>query len=771
MDPFKITCVSCRAVLTVRKESMIGQIIACPRCNMMVQVLPPAGYVAAEKPAATAPTKTSPTTASEPSVSKTTKAAAAATVVTTLFDSTDALADAPSPAPTTPNISPTDPVFSATFDDAVEAFTDPPASSKSSTPAQSAAKVATPIHSPALAEAAHAVPTPPSAPATLPPAASRWVTLKFPAMIFGGAIAGAAIVATALTLLSGDAPTPTLAANTNSTPPVVASPSADTPTVDANVPPAAPVEPSPVISAGENQTAAAAANIERTADDPFAESPTAETANAESAPVESAANESDATADAEPTIPAAADETPSAADAPVPAPEETATAEQPKLRIDPLEIDPEGLNLSTLYNGPPQDPLAASQLPGEAEGVELSVPAAHEAPPDDALAAEAPNAPGAVRRDEQAAGAPAGNAATLLARKLPELKIQNMPLCRLLDLSVQLSGVPVSVAPDQLRLAAISAGQPATADVKDATIEEFLAAALKPLRLQPVVVNDQIVLTHGGNNPRSERTFPIEDLASDPAAIEQLVANIQKLVAPESWQAAGGAGTIAIDGKQLKIETGEAIQYEVLLLLERSRAALGLPPRSKYPAALVGAEAAPVALAERLSAPATFTFSQYTPLREIFRHWQEEMEIAVLVDWPALANLRLWPNTRIACSAADKPWDAALDEVLTPLGLAWRPIDKRTIEITTVEKAALAQLVEIYRLNPEALAGVDDLASTLKQVVADVASSPTEATGEAIVLDGAHSLLLVRQPATAQRLIAARLAEMKLLADSTASGN
>ena len=403
--------------------------------------------------------------------------------------------------------------------------------------------------------------------------------------------------------------------------------------------------------------------------------------------------------------------------------------------------------------------------------MELSVPAAHEAPPDDAPPAAAPNAAGAVRRDEQAVGAPGDNVAALLARKTPELKIQNMPLCRLLDLSVQLSGVPVSVAPDQLRLAAVSAGQPATADVKDATIEEFLAAALKPLRLQPVVVNDQIVLIRGGNNPRRYGAFPIEDLASDPAAVEQLAANIQKLVAPESWQAAGGAGTIAVDGKQLKIETGEAIQYEVLLLLERSRAALGLPPRSKYPAALVGADAAPIALAERLGAPATFTFSQYTPLREIFRHWQEEMEVAVLVDWPALTDLRLWPNTRIACSSSDKPWEAALDEVLTPLGLAWRPIDKRTIEITTLEKAASEPLLEIYRLNPEALAGVDDLVGQLEQLTA-ADENAQNAHFAAIILNDEHSLLMVRQPAPLQRQIAAHLAEMQLLAASQpANGN
>lgn len=752
-------------MLTVRKEAMIGQIIACPRCNMMVQVLPPAGYVAAEKPAAAAP----PTASSEPPVvgHKTKAAAATAAVATTLFDATDALADVTPLAPTTPNIAPIDPVFAATFDDAVDAFTDPPPSSKSITPAQSTAKVATPSHEPArVAEAAHAEPTPPPAPATLPPVASRWAAWKFPAMIAGGAIAGAAIVASALTLLSGDEPTPTVAANTNAAAPVTASPTADPTTVGVKAPPAAPVEPPPASPAGENQTAAAtadaAANIERTADDPFAESPTEQTADAELETREPAADKSDATAATEPTVSDAADETPPAVDAPPPAPKETASVEQPKLRIDPLEIDPEGLNLSTLYNGPPKDPIAASQLPGEEEGVELSVPAAHEAPPDDAPPAEAPQAAGAVRRDEQAVGAPAGNVATLLARKTPELRIQNMPLCRLLDLSVQLSGVPVSVAPDQLRLAAVSAGQPATADVKDATIEEFLAAALKPLRLQPVVVDDQIVLIRGGNNPRSERAFPIDDLAGDPAAVEQLVANIQKLVAPESWQAAGGGGTIAVDGKQLKIDTGEAIQYEVLLLLERSRAALGLSPRSKYPAALVGADAAPVALAERLGAPATFTFSQYTPLREIFRHWQEEMQVAVLVDWPALTDLRLWPNTRIACSAADKPWDAALDEVLTPLGLAWRPIDKRTIEITTQEKATSAPLLEIYRLNAEALASFDDLAGELEQVVA-AAGIPADA-GMANVIVAEQALLIARQPATGQRVIAAWLTEKGLLA-------
>jgi hypothetical protein len=750
LEPFKITCVSCRAVLTVRKESMIGQIIACPRCNMMVQVLPPAGYESsAPKPATVAPSADAAPKQIDEKKAKV--AAATAAVAALLFESPDALADVTLPAltPAPTHTPPANPIFAATFDDAVESLNEP------------------------LPNAPPAAAVSPPLAAAVVPEVSRWAALKFPAMIAGGAIAGAALVATALTLLNGDDPPPVAAASASDTPSGAEQPAVDVAPADPTAQPIIPVELLAAASTNDNPPtsiaiADASANIESTADNPFAKSPPTEDAAAESTATETTAGDHQTTADAaEPSPATEIGDTDAAPAEDAPALEQTAEAESPKLRIDPLEIDPEGLNLSTLYNGPPKDPLAASQLPAE-ESAELSVPAAHEPPPEAAPPAGGPQpAAGAVRRDEQAVGAPGAAIAALLARKTPELKVNQMPLCRLLDLSVQLSGVPISVAPEQLRLAAISAGQPATADVKDATVEEFLAAALKPLRLQPVVVKDQIILIRETKNPRSERTFPVDDLASDDAAIKRLAATIQQVIAPESWQAAGGDGTIAIDGKQLKIDAGEAIQYDILLLLERSRASLGKSPRSKYPAALVGADAAPVALAERLSAPATFTFSQYTPLREIFRHWQEEMQVAVLVDWPALADLRLWPNTRIACSAADKPWDAALDEVLTPLGLAWRPIDKRTIEITTLEKASSAPLLEVYRLNPDNLAGVDDLATQIEQLVAANGSDASDGQSETIVLVDEHRLLLVRQPATIQRQIAAWLAEKQLSVAST----
>ncbi|HJQ80425.1 MAG TPA: hypothetical protein VJ828_10745 [Lacipirellulaceae bacterium] len=54
MEPFRVTCETCRARLKVRDESAIGEIHACPKCGSMVQIVPPQGWSAAESPIATA---------------------------------------------------------------------------------------------------------------------------------------------------------------------------------------------------------------------------------------------------------------------------------------------------------------------------------------------------------------------------------------------------------------------------------------------------------------------------------------------------------------------------------------------------------------------------------------------------------------------------------------------------------------------------------------------------------------------------------------------
>ena len=44
VELFTIQCTTCRARLKVNDESVIGDILACPKCGSMVQVVPPVGW-------------------------------------------------------------------------------------------------------------------------------------------------------------------------------------------------------------------------------------------------------------------------------------------------------------------------------------------------------------------------------------------------------------------------------------------------------------------------------------------------------------------------------------------------------------------------------------------------------------------------------------------------------------------------------------------------------------------------------------------------------
>ena len=48
MELFAIHCTTCKARLIVKDESVIGDILACPKCQSMVQVVPPPGWRSGE---------------------------------------------------------------------------------------------------------------------------------------------------------------------------------------------------------------------------------------------------------------------------------------------------------------------------------------------------------------------------------------------------------------------------------------------------------------------------------------------------------------------------------------------------------------------------------------------------------------------------------------------------------------------------------------------------------------------------------------------------
>jgi hypothetical protein len=194
-------------------------------------------------------------------------------------------------------------------------------------------------------------------------------------------------------------------------------------------------------------------------------------------------------------------------------------------------------------------------------------------------------------------------------------------------------------------------------------------------------------------------------------------------------------------------------------------------------------------LAESLQEQATFTFSRYTPLKEIFSYWQQQLGLALLVDWSAilgessllqhapvelqqeLAGRReepsIGPATPVACAVAGLPWHQALDTILEPLGLAWQAIDGSALQITSAEVVLGTARLEFYSLVPERapgpLPGDSEITSSVA-IMAELQSLVDESNFKllprsqtALILDPVSQHVLVLQPAVMQRQIWQRI--------------
>jgi hypothetical protein len=245
-------------------------------------------------------------------------------------------------------------------------------------------------------------------------------------------------------------------------------------------------------------------------------------------------------------------------------------------------------------------------------------------------------------------------------------------------------------------MAGISPGKPISVDATETSLADALQKVLGPLHLEAVADGPQVVIVRQDAGKVRNVDYPIDDLLGSKTTPQEFAKWIEQLVVPESWQANGGDGKITITGNTLKVEQAQAVQYQVLFFLERIRLAKDIPLRSRYPERLLSAKPYAVGIADRLTAPNTFTFSHDTPLAEVFHHWQGEAGLPIFVDWPALASVKIWPDSLVTCAITAKPWHEALDTVLEPLGLGWRAAPGGAIQITSRARINTEPQLDIY---------------------------------------------------------------------------
>lgn len=681
MELFKITCVTCQAGLSVRNESLIGQIVACPRCGSMVEVSAPTQAVA-------------PVTTGKESLAESAPDQVATSNVSTAEVSTPASA-------------------SATASESFENMDEASLAGEASAPAASLPTESLPVEANAEALQVSAA------------------VAKYKLIVWSLASVCIATTVIGVVLLTRGN---TGAEATQAVPNAIQPSANQLPTTSKSVP--------------ENLPAR---------DEPMPQAETLATDNADAPPSIEAPDKIEAPLSIEDNVVSAMPPDPptesniSQEIVSVGSPE-TPQEPAPRMarRFDPLEFDPESISLATVDQ--PQDVLDEQLEPERIE------------PPAEAEAAaldDVPSTAPLVRRGPNIdSDASQRDAAKQLELLVPAVKFSKLPLHDCLRFFTQLSGVPVSVSPEQLLMAGITPQQHASLDAKELSLGEMLTQVLEPLRLEYETRGGQVIVVRQEATKIREITYPINDLVSSSGNEEQLASLVEQFVAPQTWQMAGGDGAMKVASGSLQVKQTQQVQYQVLILLERLRLARNLPPRSRYPVERLVGSPAGMLLEEALAKPTTFTFSQYTAIDDVFVHWQTELDVPLLIDWPALAKADFGPSSAITCAIIDEPWNLALEKVLEPLGLGWRAVAGNAIEITSAKKVQDELQLEIYPLVPTKAFSIADLLQKLNTL----AKPPL--TEGSMTADPTGQALLVLQPAATQRLVWQRLRKLQLTDDN-----
>ena len=433
------------------------------------------------------------------------------------------------------------------------------------------------------------------------------------------------------------------------------------------------------------------------------------------------------------------------------------------LKFDPLDFDPDHLSLSSspaasTSSIPPESP--SETAPGEAASAagnseETKTPAAA-----DLLPPPAPNQPINVRRGPAAAeDSRPLDTAQHLAMNVKSLQLTETSLARFIETLAEMAGVPITLDPLTLELNGQSPRSTVSVDVADTTLEKVLQDALAEQRLDLVEQDGRVGIALAGGDERRAVDFDVKDLVgeADAGGIAKL---LERFVAPPTWKANGGKGTIEVDGGTLHVDQSLVVRREALIFCERLRAARGLALRSKYPPTLLSVDSPYDKLSTTLNQSTTFTFLAWSRLADVVQQWQEMSGLTILVDWSALRDSNLGPSSPLACSTLDRPWAEALDGVLEPLGLGWWAVDGQTLQITSLDALERIERVEFYSVPKKLRDQFATGGALIESVQKEIAERPNkhEKPGDIrMERDEPSGRLIVRATPTVQRFLAGRL--------------
>jgi len=418
--------------------------------------------------------------------------------------------------------------------------------------------------------------------------------------------------------------------------------------------------------------------------------------------------------------------------------------------------DVDAAKVPATTDGPTESAAVSAQVPPPADSVPPPFPQVAVAPMEsNAVSVPPPAAPNSnpteaeqphpgPQRTLQRVPPRVVNVATRMAMPIRGLEVRGQGLADFVALVSDLSTIPITLDADAVLAFGQSPSALVTAKLTDTSVADVLDGAIEPLHLGYQVRDGQVIVGYPHQENSRQVRYAVSDLAADDAALGELAMLVRRMIAPESWQQAGGKGSIVAGNGTLVVNQTEPALAQVLVFCEQLRVARGLPIKSRLDPARFVLNTREDKAHEMLNRPITANFATPQPLSGVIKWLHDSIGATILVNHAALAEQAMCDDSECTGAVVKKPLAALLDEVTGSAELAWRAIDDKTIEITTRQDGSKKMDVEFYPVGSIAgdSAAAEKLATELKSKIepqvwgdsSDKAVIHFDATGRALIV-------------------------------------
>ncbi|MBQ9873037.1 MAG: hypothetical protein IJM30_01100 [Thermoguttaceae bacterium] len=233
------------------------------------------------------------------------------------------------------------------------------------------------------------------------------------------------------------------------------------------------------------------------------------------------------------------------------------------------------------------------------------------------------------------------------------------------------------------------------------------------------------------------------DESNEPSDSGSILARLATtLVEPESWEANGGTGSLRIEDGALVVTNGAKAREQIAELLDRLRAPRGLETRGDVASTALVAENLGW---KRLSKKISFNLLEPIKLQQAIEILERTQKLRFLWDDAALNEYGVGRDSTTLARIDDATLDRVLFDLLEPLKLTCVVLDDNLFLVATTERAESLKTLEVHMFSAQGKVDKTSALELAEEATSAVAPKTWSDPANALWIDLETGLWLARQ--------------------------